>query len=91
MYERPLTFLLSFFHQVVDTPYLINPEWKNFIPGYMYNDSDLELTSESLYRQGKLRYIILYTNILQSSVVIPNLFKIYFQINIFRFLAGIQM
>ncbi|PWA18631.1 hypothetical protein CCH79_00005564, partial [Gambusia affinis] len=32
---------------VVDTPYLINPEWKNFIPGYMYNDSELELTSES--------------------------------------------
>ncbi|KAM7417206.1 hypothetical protein PAMA_017040 [Pampus argenteus] len=32
---------------VVDTPYLVNPEWKNFIPGYMYNDSELELTLES--------------------------------------------
>ncbi|KAF0040020.1 hypothetical protein F2P81_008255 [Scophthalmus maximus] len=40
--------------KVVDTPYLVHPEWKNFIPGYMYNDSDLELTAESLYRQRKL-------------------------------------
>ncbi|XP_014866525.1 PREDICTED: prominin-1-A-like isoform X6 [Poecilia mexicana] len=39
--------------KVVDTPYLINPEWKNFIPGYMYNDSELELTSESLYSTCK--------------------------------------
>jgi len=36
--------------QVVDTPHLVNPDWKNFIPGYIYNDSDLELTAESLYR-----------------------------------------
>uniref|UniRef100_A0A7N6B626 Prominin 1a n=1 Tax=Anabas testudineus TaxID=64144 RepID=A0A7N6B626_ANATE len=35
--------------KVIDTPYLVNPEWKNFIPGYIYNDSDLELTAESLY------------------------------------------
>uniref|UniRef100_A0A7N8XB05 Prominin 1a n=1 Tax=Mastacembelus armatus TaxID=205130 RepID=A0A7N8XB05_9TELE len=40
--------------KVVDTPHLVNPEWKNFIPGYMYNDSDLELTTESLYRQVRL-------------------------------------
>ncbi|XP_062281774.1 prominin-1-A [Scomber scombrus] len=39
--------------KVVDTPYLVNSEWKNFIPGYMYNDSDLELTSESLYSTCK--------------------------------------
>ncbi|XP_024861958.1 prominin-1-A isoform X4 [Kryptolebias marmoratus] len=39
--------------KVVDTPYLINPEWKNFIPGYMYNDSNLELTAESLYSTCK--------------------------------------
>ncbi|KAM7389073.1 hypothetical protein PAMP_023070 [Pampus punctatissimus] len=39
--------------KVVDTPYLVNPEWKNFIPGYMYNDSELELTSESLYSTCK--------------------------------------
>ncbi|XP_023815238.1 prominin-1-A isoform X4 [Oryzias latipes] len=39
--------------KVVDTPYLINPEWKNFIPGYMYNDSELELTVESLYSTCK--------------------------------------
>ncbi|XP_047209545.1 prominin-1-A isoform X11 [Girardinichthys multiradiatus] len=39
--------------KLVDTPYLINPEWKNFIPGYMYNDSELELTAESLYSTCK--------------------------------------
>ncbi|XP_018558513.1 prominin-1-A isoform X1 [Lates calcarifer] len=39
--------------KVVDTPYLVNPEWKNFIPGYMYNDSDLDLTAESLYSTCK--------------------------------------
>ncbi|KAM3866970.1 LOW QUALITY PROTEIN: prominin-1-A [Diretmus argenteus] len=39
--------------KVVDTPYLVNPEWRNFIPGYMYNDSDLELTAESLYSNCK--------------------------------------
>ncbi|XP_034037932.1 prominin-1-A isoform X3 [Thalassophryne amazonica] len=39
--------------KVVDTPYLVNPEWKNFIPGYMYNDSELDLTAESLYRTCK--------------------------------------
>uniref|UniRef100_A0A8D3DR85 Prominin 1a n=1 Tax=Scophthalmus maximus TaxID=52904 RepID=A0A8D3DR85_SCOMX len=43
--------------KVVDTPYLVHPEWKNFIPGYMYNDSDLELTAESLYRQRKRYYL----------------------------------
>uniref|UniRef100_A0A8C9XP63 Prominin 1a n=1 Tax=Sander lucioperca TaxID=283035 RepID=A0A8C9XP63_SANLU len=37
--------------KVVDTPYLVNSDWRNFIPGYIYNDSDLELTAESLYRQ----------------------------------------
>ncbi|XP_068448945.1 prominin-1-A isoform X8 [Clinocottus analis] len=39
--------------KVVDTPYLVNADWKNFIPGYMYNDSDLELTAESLYSTCK--------------------------------------
>ncbi|XP_065814615.1 prominin-1-A isoform X11 [Labrus bergylta] len=39
--------------KVVDTDYLVNPEWKNFIPGYIYNDSDLELTAESLYSTCK--------------------------------------
>ncbi|CAJ1059100.1 prominin-1-A isoform X4 [Xyrichtys novacula] len=39
--------------KVVDTQYLVNPEWKNFIPGYIYNDSDLELTAESLYSTCK--------------------------------------
>lgn len=40
--------------QVIDTPRVVNPEWKYFIPGYLYNDSDLELTAESFYRQDKL-------------------------------------
>ncbi|XP_068181854.1 prominin-1-A isoform X3 [Antennarius striatus] len=39
--------------KVVDTPFLVNPDWRNFIPGYMYNDSDLELTAESIYSTCK--------------------------------------
>ncbi|XP_055745313.1 prominin-1-A-like isoform X1 [Salvelinus fontinalis] len=39
--------------KVLDTPHLVNPEWRNFIPGYMYNDSDLDLTVESLYSNCK--------------------------------------
>uniref|UniRef100_A0A8C7GKN3 Prominin 1a n=1 Tax=Oncorhynchus kisutch TaxID=8019 RepID=A0A8C7GKN3_ONCKI len=35
--------------KVLDTPHLVNPEWRNFIPGYMYNDSDLDLTVENFY------------------------------------------
>nr|XP_043896950.1 prominin-1-A isoform X5 [Solea senegalensis] len=39
--------------KVVDAPYLVNPEWKNFIPGFLYGDADLELTAESLYSTCK--------------------------------------
>ncbi|XP_029702697.1 prominin-1-A isoform X10 [Takifugu rubripes] len=39
--------------KVVDTPYLVHPDWKNFIPGYLYNDSDMELTAESFYSTCK--------------------------------------
>ncbi|XP_049593558.1 prominin-1-A isoform X4 [Syngnathus scovelli] len=39
--------------KVVDAPYLVNPEWRNFIPGYLYNDSELDLTAESLYSTCK--------------------------------------
>lgn len=53
--------------QVVDTPYLVNPEWKNFIPGYMYNDSDLELTAESLYRQDKLMFMYSDDSVLSAT------------------------
>lgn len=45
--------------QVVDTPYLVDPNLKNFIPGLFYNDSQLELTAESLYRQRKLLFMYL--------------------------------
>ncbi|KAM8848780.1 prominin-1-A [Synchiropus picturatus] len=38
---------------VVDAPHLVHPEWKNFIPGFLYNDSDLDLTAESLYSTCK--------------------------------------
>uniref|UniRef100_A0AAQ4PAR8 Prominin 1a n=1 Tax=Gasterosteus aculeatus aculeatus TaxID=481459 RepID=A0AAQ4PAR8_GASAC len=39
--------------KVVDTPYLVDPNLKNFIPGLFYNDSQLELTAESLYSTCK--------------------------------------
>lgn len=60
MIDRTFSFSGSLICQVVDTPYLVNPEWKNFIPGYMYNDSDLELTAETFYRQGKLIFFYVF-------------------------------
>lgn len=57
-HENDWSHILLLDLQVVDTPYLVNPEWKNFIPGYMYNDSDLELTAESLYRQRKTHFYV---------------------------------
>lgn len=68
-YDMDLSHLscLPLMIQVVDTPYLVNPEWKNFIPGYMYNDSDLELTAESFYRQSKLIFMYLGDCILSDT------------------------
>ncbi|XP_029020382.1 prominin-1-A isoform X13 [Betta splendens] len=39
--------------KVIDTPYMVNSEWKNFIPGYIYNDSEMDLTVDSLYSTCK--------------------------------------
>ncbi|KAL4641783.1 prominin-1-A-like [Arapaima gigas] len=38
---------------VVDTPYLVNTAWQYFIPGFLYNKPDINLTAESLYRYGR--------------------------------------
>uniref|UniRef100_A0AAY4BHA2 Prominin-1-A-like n=1 Tax=Denticeps clupeoides TaxID=299321 RepID=A0AAY4BHA2_9TELE len=35
--------------KVLDTPYLIMPAWKNFIPGYLYNEPDMDLTIETIF------------------------------------------
>ncbi|XP_062380569.1 prominin-1-A isoform X3 [Sardina pilchardus] len=39
--------------KVLDTPHLIMPAWKNFIPGYLYNDPEMDLTVESFYSNCK--------------------------------------
>uniref|UniRef100_A0A8B9HIL0 Prominin 1a n=1 Tax=Astyanax mexicanus TaxID=7994 RepID=A0A8B9HIL0_ASTMX len=39
--------------KVLDTPHLVNPTWRNFIPGYLYNDPDMDLTVENLYSNCK--------------------------------------
>uniref|UniRef100_A0A8C1T5H9 Prominin 1a n=1 Tax=Cyprinus carpio TaxID=7962 RepID=A0A8C1T5H9_CYPCA len=39
--------------KVLDTPNLVNSAWKNFIPGYLYNDPELDLTAYSLYSNCK--------------------------------------
>uniref|UniRef100_A0A8C1ADV4 Prominin 1a n=1 Tax=Cyprinus carpio carpio TaxID=630221 RepID=A0A8C1ADV4_CYPCA len=39
--------------KVLDTPNLANSAWKNFIPGYLYNDPELDLTAYSLYSNCK--------------------------------------
>ncbi|KAI4886972.1 hypothetical protein NFI96_001948 [Prochilodus magdalenae] len=38
---------------VLDTPHLVNPTWRNFIPGYLYNDPEMDLTVENLYSNCK--------------------------------------
>ncbi|TSV81516.1 Prominin-1-A [Bagarius yarrelli] len=38
---------------VLDTPNLVNPSWKHFIPGYLYNDPELDLTVENIYSNCK--------------------------------------
>ncbi|XP_050984216.1 prominin-1-A isoform X1 [Labeo rohita] len=39
--------------KVLDTPNLVNSAWKNFIPGYLYNDPEMDLTAYSLYSNCK--------------------------------------
>lgn len=39
--------------KVLDTPNLVNSAWRNFIPGYLYNDPEMDLTSYSLYSNCK--------------------------------------
>ncbi|XP_016408295.1 prominin-1-A-like [Sinocyclocheilus rhinocerous] len=39
--------------KVLDTPKLINSAWRNFIPGYLYNDPEMDLTAYSLYSNCK--------------------------------------
>ncbi|XP_043113382.1 prominin-1-A isoform X1 [Puntigrus tetrazona] len=39
--------------KVIDTPNLVNSAWRNFIPGYLYNDPEMDLTAYSLYSNCK--------------------------------------
>ncbi|KAF4094160.1 hypothetical protein AMELA_G00010220 [Ameiurus melas] len=39
--------------KVLDTPNLVNPSWKHFIPGYLYNDPEMDLTVENIYSKCK--------------------------------------
>ncbi|XP_055033547.2 prominin-1-A isoform X12 [Misgurnus anguillicaudatus] len=39
--------------KVLDTPYLIQSSMKNFIPGYLFNDPNMDLTVDSLYSNCK--------------------------------------
>ncbi|XP_026136539.1 prominin-1-A isoform X8 [Carassius auratus] len=39
--------------KVLDTPNLVNSAWTNFIPGYLYNDPEMDLTAYSLYSNCK--------------------------------------
>ncbi|MGH0146146.1 UNVERIFIED_CONTAM: hypothetical protein FKN15_035588, partial [Acipenser sinensis] len=36
--------------KVLDTPYLVNPYWKNVLPGFLYQNPEIDLTFEKLYR-----------------------------------------
>ncbi|XP_066575911.1 prominin-1-A isoform X2 [Amia ocellicauda] len=39
--------------KVLDTPYLITPYWKNSIPGFLYQNSEIDLTIEKVYSDCK--------------------------------------
>ncbi|XP_076846838.1 prominin 1 b isoform X3 [Brachyhypopomus gauderio] len=36
--------------KVIDTPYLVYPDKKNFLPGLLFQDPEIDLTMDSLYR-----------------------------------------
>ncbi|KAG7461687.1 hypothetical protein MATL_G00193700 [Megalops atlanticus] len=56
--------------KVVDTPYLVNPAWRNFIPGFLYDNSEIDLTVENLYRNCKKNKGI------YSSLHLDNIFNV---------------
>ncbi|KAL4593406.1 prominin-1-A-like [Arapaima gigas] len=39
--------------KLIDTPYLINPNLKNFLPGMLFQNPQIDLTLESFYRNCK--------------------------------------
>ncbi|KAI5624862.1 prominin-1-A isoform X9, partial [Silurus asotus] len=39
--------------KVLDSPNLVNPSWKHFIPGYIFNNPDMDLTVENIYSNCK--------------------------------------
>nr|XP_015199419.1 PREDICTED: prominin-1 isoform X5 [Lepisosteus oculatus] len=39
--------------KVVDSPYLVNPSWKHFIPGFLYQNPEIDLTVEKVYSNCK--------------------------------------
>nr|XP_046151731.1 prominin-1-A-like isoform X11 [Oncorhynchus gorbuscha] len=78
--------------KVLDTPHLVNPEWRNFIPGYMYNDSELNLTVEnfysncknnrSLYSAMRLDKVFNVTTLLNSSLYTKEVAKMFDSVKI---------
>ncbi|KAI5104861.1 prominin-1-A isoform X10 [Silurus meridionalis] len=39
--------------KVLDSPNLVNPSWKHFIPGYLFNNPEMDLTVENIYSNCK--------------------------------------
>ncbi|XP_041122447.1 prominin-1-A-like isoform X10 [Polyodon spathula] len=39
--------------KILDTPYLMNPNWKNLLPGFLYQNPEIDLTFEKLYSNCK--------------------------------------
>lgn len=36
--------------QIIDTPYLVHPAKKNFLPGMLFQNPNIDLTIGSMYR-----------------------------------------
>ncbi|XP_051784222.1 prominin-1-A-like isoform X5 [Erpetoichthys calabaricus] len=78
--------------KVIDTPYLINPVWKNFLPGFLYQDPEINLTFESLYSECKqnngvygalqLEHIFNVSKFLNTSIYTKNVLDMLGNINV---------
>uniref|UniRef100_A0A4W3HPZ7 Prominin 1 b n=1 Tax=Callorhinchus milii TaxID=7868 RepID=A0A4W3HPZ7_CALMI len=62
--------------KVLDTPYLLNSEWKYFISGSLFSDSNINITFQSVYTKCH-RKVGIY-----SALQLENLFSIEDQMNV---------
>eukprot|EP00062_Callorhinchus_milii_P004940 gi/632943881/ref/XP_007887198.1/ PREDICTED: prominin-1 isoform X2 [Callorhinchus milii] len=70
--------------KVLDTPYLLNSEWKYFISGSLFSDSNINITFQSVYTKCH-RKVGIY-----SALQLENLFSIEDQMNVSMYTSELQ-